>query len=822
MSHKCNICHLPGHNSRTCPKNRATSPIVSPEEPEEIADSSFSSTESPPPTTKTAAASEMPPLQVISDSPEPAGIPPAIDEDSAILADEITADLNNNDDLLQAVMDFSLNSTDDGKDEDYAPESEEAAAKTAPKKSKGSPPKKNNKKKPQGPPVRVFRDPSPKKTENAGSKSAASPPPAEVTQKPISPLMGGSYKQTRFYRPPARPIYPNHPNPPRNLVRRHPRFRSYGMNQSAQRIPFNQIHTNIPRDWRNQNQPIHHYSPPHIHSTNPHHQPGYPTPGLAPHQPEHAQHNHNFHSSLHGQQPPPASSSHSHTTPHQAHPQAPNPIPHAQPAPPATASSSSNSKFDSGTGIIRPAHASIMRMHNLGLRIAYAVAWSGGGGVFLSKSEAEISHATATAANSAPLPIHTCAAMQCNLMENEALAVNWVLTKTRPTPPPPTTTPPTSTTPSPPAVSASASEPPPAAGNTAPKTPHNSCNTCTPQSQTHTSPQEHSYQPTNNTNSPLPTQLLSAQLTQSPPPQPSPRNPVSTPRATLFSADEWSFSQEDILVRKCLLDPRFAPISIVTKTPDPNRLPYIAAPGSTKGLVVSGSDSGLQNMVIDPHTGTISIKPKHLPTLRLLDFPTFLSLMFRAIDMASRQKCIVGDRAAEAVRSLVRDLTRLYESLQWSSEPTDVWSFVAYLRFHHMVLLRELYTGFNSEQAFLSEARNRCQTAKYQLRQHQSNLSPLIHPPSKTASNTPKSSTSHSPENNQNRSSHWFVCPCCGVQNDHFSPTCPSQSQGPKPIPKYIQDSTKNAINTAPISASARANLLRMASSLYAKLEKSA
>ena len=168
-------------------------------------------------------------------------------------------------------------------------------------------------------------------------------------------------------------------------------------------------------------------------------------------------------------------------------------------------------------------------------------------------------------------------------------------------------------------------------------------------------------------------------------------------------------------MRKCLLNKNLPPISIVTQTPDPNRLPYLAAPGFTKGIVVSGADSSLHSMVIDPNTGAISLKPKHLPTLRLLDFPTFLSLMFRAIDMALRENTAASIAAAQAVRTLVRDLTRQYESLSWSNENLQVWMYNAYLRWTHMIQTRKLFVGFNSEQAFLSEARNRNSTHRNRI-----------------------------------------------------------------------------------------------------------
>ena len=41
-----------------------------------------------------------------------------------------------------------------------------------------------------------------------------------------------------------------------------------------------------------------------------------------------------------------------------------------------------------------------------------------------------------------------------------------------------------------------------------------------------------------------------------------------------------------------------------------------------------------------------------------------------------------------------------------------------------------------------------------------------------------------------------------------------------KPIPEAIKSATFAAINTAPIDQSAKSNLVRMASSLYSKLDK--
>ena len=179
---------------------------------------------------------------------------------------------------------------------------------------------------------------------------------------------------------------------------------------------------------------------------------------------------------------------------------------------------------------------------------------------------------------------------------------------------------------------------------------------------------------------------------------------------------------------------------------------------------ISGPESSLHKMVIDPATGSISIRPRHLQTLRLLDFPTFLSLMFRAIDMSQRETSQAARQAATAVRTLLRDLTRC-ESLQWSSEPSAVWMFNAYLRWTHMVLTRRvLLVGFNCEHAFLSEAKNRVNNSNHQSRF--SNLSPspnpgpLIHYPSKnsTGNTTSKNYNQTNPPAPTQKSSHWFIC----------------------------------------------------------------
>ena len=186
--------------------------------------------------------------------------------------------------------------------------------------------------------------------------------------------------------------------------------------------------------------------------------------------------------------------------------------------------------------------------------------------------------------------------------------------------------------------------------------------------------------------------------------------------------------------------------------------------------------------------------------------------------------------AARAVRILVRDSTRLYESMLMSGTHIQEWQFTAYLRFTHMVQTRILLTDYNCEQAFRQEARNRHNAFGSPLKPrraailrpntHSSIIHGSIRPPSPGPTPKTNLSSASSTKIQPSKSSHWFICPCCAVANDHFSPACPSQVKGPKKVPQYIKDTTMSAIKSAPISESARANLLRMATATYAKLDK--
>ena len=758
------------------------------------------------------------------------------------IASELVKDLQNDDELVEAILDFEMPTTDDGKDSNYEPsggsssENKNSLKKTKQKKQPqfDSPaqPKKTQSKKA---PVRVYRDPPTNKTKN----SSASPPRPQASSAPgqqlSPPLIPGSYYRAQPIRPGFRPNahpfnrFQRYAAPQSNW--RTPRFprpqNSYP--RPSLRYPLSNLQPNVPLQYRNVSygEPLQYLPPntpmfpgqqqmPPLTANMPS-----PPPASAPAQPPPQQPPSSTQHSTPPEAVPSPPPSHLLQNPRPAQPtQRPSPTQVAQLVPASTTPSSATtipSVLDPATGIIRPSHDYIVRMNGLGLKIVYAVAWTNGGAVFLSQPEATISHNTASSAGSNPLDIRTFADVSLNLFQNEALAINWILeNKARLAQQLPRSDTPPSQQPLSPGMSAPLHPP----STTPPPSTHNQAQMYTPSPQAppivQTNQHQSQYTPQPSISTSPPSQFATPTISNS-----------ATGSTTLLSADEWSFSQEDILVRKCLLNPSFAPITIENRTPNPNRLPYLAAPGSAKGIIISGPESSLQKMVIDPTTGSISIRPRHLQTLRLLDFPTFLSLMFRAIDMTQRENSQAATQAATAVRTLLRDLTRQYESLQWSSEPSATWMFNAYLRWTHMVLTRVLLIGFNSEQAFLSEARNRVTNSNHasRLPNHSltPNTSPLIHSPNKNSQSpiTSKSAGSTNPSSPPTKSSHWFICPCCGVPNDHFSPACPTQADGPKPIPKYVQESTRASIDKAPITQSARSNLLRMATSLYAKLDKS-
>ena len=112
-----------------------------------------------------------------------------------------------------------------------------------------------------------------------------------------------------------------------------------------------------------------------------------------------------------------------------------------------------------------------------------------------------------------------------------------------------------------------------------------------------------------------------AQPTQ-PQPQLAPHHhcptPPSPPEPEFRSPTEWAFSQDDVTFAKQLLQQGSRPLTELEKAPDPSVLVFLAPPGTCKGIFTDSKMlSGGHNVEFDPLTGSLHMKPKTTPTLRL-------------------------------------------------------------------------------------------------------------------------------------------------------------------------------------------------------------
>lgn len=855
MSRNCSFCHLPGHNVRTCPEKKKLS--AAPDPPSSTLDESPSD-ESP--------ASDVPaPVPTpTSSSPESETLLSAPVPTSSLIADLESS----NPALLQDALDVALNlpspSSGEAYSDDSNPEDSLATLASPPNNSPNPNPSPQQKSLPR---PEIPSDKSPPKPAAASASDLATNPnlsksPQSNLQNPNSssfrfredvlshknsrsqsnhrrshsPAFGGggrgfpsspSFTRDKFRSNRNLPPRRVHSLPPRRVSNPN-RNSSQNRNPSSQDIlsyprppiPANDRYVpphnrspdpNPPLIPNDQRYPDHasppdpslpythnHYQPDpyHIYNQNPHYPYGpvrhYPPPSHRFSHPFHnpyTSHQQPFHHQFPHPPPPPPSN---------PQPQPPPPPQHTSPAAPPPPMPPS--EMDPSTGIIRPPAESIRRLESRGLRGVYAIAWLTGGGIYLTEADALDARAHISTLNLSPSQVRSFSHPDCCLSENIALATEWVRSPSTPTTPNTPAAPAASSASAPPSTTAPPpSSPPPNPGTPQPQTPPNP-----------PPPPQSAYTPSPQANPPTP--------------QPSPPNPTTTSTnptteasaappsstATLVSANEWAFSQNDVLVRRHLLDARLPPIEHQTRTPSPNRLHYIAAPGTSRGIIVDYADA--QRVVMDPITGTMVLKPKHLPTLQLLDFTAFLSLMFRASDMIGSLSSPAATKANTAIQILVRDLTRQYESFAAAGEPPELWLHNAYLRWTHTVQTRILMTGFSAEMAFEKEARLRIRNSPSPSRRLTLGSPTPAHATARTQNHSSSSRTS---------SAYWFICPCCAKVNDHFSPSCPTQTEGPSPVSEKVRKVTKTAINNADIPDSAKTELRRMCASLYAKIDRS-
>ena len=371
------------------------------------------------------------------------------------------------------------------------------------------------------------------------------------------------------------------------------------------------------------------------------------------------------------------------TTATAASPTTPITIPDSPPqmTPPAKAS------------IVRPNDSTLVQLHSQGVNTVYAVAWEGGGGIYIAEAEANPARYAMMSIGkqtSVVIKLNTAGKdIFANIADADTRIRNWNASP--------------SSTHDLPVRESSASMPTETTTGA-----HDIPSAGTPQSQ-QTSTQHSSRQPTPQSYSkpatPSPPKPSSSPATPPPPTAATPT--AATPATDLISETEWAFSQEDQLVRKHLFSPGLKPFSRGIKQPDPNKIQYIAPPGSSRGIIINDLANGLQRIVMDASTGTMMVKPKHMATLPLLEFHTFLSLMFRAVDMANQGTTVVHRSAPPAIRNLIRRLIRQYEALRWANEHIKLWDWIAYLTWTHFILTRTETEGFQWEAAFEREARAR-------------------------------------------------------------------------------------------------------------------
>ena len=273
---------------------------------------------------------------------------------------------------------------------------------------------------------------------------------------------------------------------------------------------------------------------------------------------------------------------------------------------------------------------------------------------------------------------------------------------------------------------------------------------------------------------------------------------LPTPSTPEFrSPTEWAFSQNDVTFAKQLMQQGSSPLREMEKAPDPATLVYLAPPGTCKGIFTDNKIlSGGHSVEFDPATGSLRMKPKATATLPLMPFTKLLNLIYRTIDSAAAVTTPLFTSVVQRLQRLIRMLIRQHGSLTAAGYPASLPQMMAYLQCTCMARTRVLFFGSSAEAAFEKEASRRLQMGTTTL-----------------AAASPFKSISVSSEN-------WKICPCCGLVNDHISTACPTQANGPSKTPAYTRAAVKAAIAAAPITPTARENLSKMCSALWAKIER--
>ena len=147
-----------------------------------------------------------------------------------------------------------------------------------------------------------------------------------------------------------------------------------------------------------------------------------------------------------------------------------------------------------------------------------------------------------------------------------------------------------------------------------------------------------------------------------------------------------------------------------------------------------------------------------------------------------------------------------------------------HLRWSYMAQTRFLLTGLAAEREFVDEARRRLSPGYAAAYVSGSSASSASRTPGASTSTTAGPSARKPSDTaaglKAGRDAKWFICPGCAKVNDHFSPTCPTQSGGVTPVPEGIRDATRAAIAAAPVSDSRKVELTRLCAAFWAKTNR--
>ena len=263
-------------------------------------------------------------------------------------------------------------------------------------------------------------------------------------------------------------------------------------------------------------------------------------------------------------------------------------------------------------------------------------------------------------------------------------------------------------------------------------------------------------------------------------------------KGQFLCAQDWAYSRTDALIHKQLLQYGKNPIVIRPDTiPEQHCLVYMALPGTAGGIVMASDDTNDSQRVVLGAKG-LMVKPPKMKTLDRHSYHAAMSLCFRASQACLAKPSARAASVATALAVLQRESTRQYEELRMQmsrAEAEELWEFLFFVRWMYMVIKEEVPTGFMADAAFLAAAKNM---------RHRANGAHTM-----TGSSTVTASA-------------WSVCYKCAAVNSHLSPQCPIISPT---VTEQVRGAVRAAINGAPVSATRRQELLRICTAYYRKLD---